>query len=111
MAEQTREMTTLERRRALALGKCRFTPGTFAKRFAFQTAVRAGPQGTGTITEAGAAKLEELCWTYRRHLPADLVPVNNPAARSAAAARPRRVSGKDLARQEKYAKLQRGEGW
>ncbi len=58
--------------RAVALARCSFLPGHPHKRFAGDCAaiVAAGKP----LTERQAAHLARLAWTYRRQMPARLVP-------------------------------------
>jgi hypothetical protein len=82
-----RPMSDLERARARALGACRFPTACFSKRFARTIAAQAT---SGEITEKQAAMLERLCWTYRRQIPRELVPAEEPAPVDYSAPRPRR---------------------
>ena len=74
--KEARPMTPDEVRMALALGACRFSPGTFAKRFAGQTAANAVHDQL--ITDKGAAFLRKLVWSYRRQIPAAVVALAGP---------------------------------
>lgn len=72
-----REMTVLERDRALALVGCRLPPASMTKRFARGMAVV-----NGLITEKQAAFLAVCCYRFRRQIvkvDASLVPVDAPA--------------------------------
>jgi hypothetical protein len=61
-------VTDLERRRALALGRCTFPPATSVKRFARDMARIAEHKPAQELTENQARWLETLCWRYRRQL-------------------------------------------
>lgn len=61
-------MTELERGRAIAIGRCTFTPGTFAKRFAGTISIQA--TGSRTITDAQARRLAIQCWIFRKQIAA-----------------------------------------
>jgi hypothetical protein len=112
-----RQMTELERLRALHLGSCGFPVGSWAKRFAREMSDIA--RSEGAITDREAAALERLAWTYRRQLagaPAGVVPGVKPERPS----RPLRVvtepgikrdrmSAKAKNRAEKLARAMKGE--
>lgn len=68
--------TPLEIARANALSDCRFTPGTFHKRFARETCSHIALNGI--ITQKQAECIERMAWTYRRQLPPQLVPGAQP---------------------------------
>lgn len=62
-----RAMTVGEELMALALGGCRFSPGTFDKRFARDVAWQA-TQEPKQITEKQAALLRKMITRYRRQI-------------------------------------------
>lgn len=65
-------MSAEEREMAIALGRCRFVPATFAKRFAADISARAeanDPQ----ISEREAGYLRSSVYTFRRQIPRDVV--------------------------------------
>lgn len=64
---------------ARALHRCTFQPGIGAKRFAREMAQASRLRETPELTERQAAWLESLAWTYRRQMPAPLVPLEKPA--------------------------------
>jgi hypothetical protein len=64
---ERRPMTDDERRMAIALGRCRFLPATFDKRFAFKLATRAELQAP-KISLGEADLLRRLTKRYRRQL-------------------------------------------
>lgn len=82
-----RPITDLERDRALALGSCRFSPGTFAKRWCHMMADRVRTGAATTITEKEAECLARMAWTFRRQLHVRLVPDVKPPERWPAATR------------------------
>jgi hypothetical protein len=64
-----RDMTALECRAALCLGRCAFAPATGAKRFARTVSAQVRRQAfglEGEITDRQAAYMWRLLWTYRR---------------------------------------------
>lgn len=62
-----RAMTPGEVRLALALGRARFTPGTFDKRFCREVAAEAR-EAMPNVTERQAALLRRLVTRYRRQI-------------------------------------------
>ena len=61
-------------RRMLALQGVTFHPGTNAKRFVRETCCREPER----LTDRQRQYVEALCWTFRKQLPADLVPEARP---------------------------------
>ncbi len=62
-------MTPLEREATTALGRCRYLPGSFAKRWA--RTVAAWPDDR-ELTLKQKNRLWEQCWTFRRQLPPEV---------------------------------------
>lgn len=71
-AKQRRLMTDDEREFAVALGACRFVPGTVTKRFA-QDMARLAETPDSQITEKQAAFLRRAIHTFRRQINPRLV--------------------------------------
>lgn len=67
-----RPMSSEEREMALHLSRCRFLPGSAAKRFARDIGFEA-EHDDPTITERQAAYLRSTVYTYRRQIPRDVV--------------------------------------
>jgi hypothetical protein len=71
-------MTDLQKMRARALGQATICKGTPSKRFVEQLAYWADHQSDRELSPKQAAFLACLCWTFRRQIPASLVPAENP---------------------------------
>jgi hypothetical protein len=74
-----REATEIEVQRAIAVAKCKFFPGSFAKRFARD--LKAQVTSTHKITEAQARRLVIQCYIFRRQIQDEsshLVPLSPP---------------------------------
>lgn len=68
-----RPMTADEREMALCLGRCRFSPGSFQKRFAHQVSSQAMLGELAKITEKQASLLRKQVWHFRRQIPGRVV--------------------------------------
>ena len=62
-----RPMTAIERRAAIALGKCRLPPASSTKRMCYQMADQAR-LSEPRITDKQAAFLWQFAWTFRRQI-------------------------------------------
>jgi hypothetical protein len=71
-------MTPDEIALATALGQCSYPPATANKRFARNMAFLAKNSPEKELSDRQRHYMQQMAWTYRRQIPAHLVPVSKP---------------------------------